>query len=62
MHLITVNRLRGLSRPRNSVVLVNPLGGLSLPWNSVVRLIDCLDMTIAVYCGRKVTSQQVFNT
>ena len=34
------------------LVLVNRLGGLSLPRNSVVRLTDCPDMTIAVYRGR----------
>ena len=36
-------------------VLVNRLGGLSLPRKSVVRLIDCPDMTLAVYHGRKTT-------
>ena len=36
-------------------VLVNRLGGVSLPRNSVVRLIVCPDMTIVVYCGRKAT-------
>ena len=39
-------------------VLVNQLGGLSLPRKSVVRLIDCPDMTVAVYRGRKTTTQQ----
>ena len=34
-------------------VLVNRLGGLSLPSKSLVRLTDCPDMTIDVYCGRK---------
>ena len=37
-------------------VLVNPLGGLSLPRKNVVRLTDCPDMTIVVYCGRKTTT------
>ena len=37
-------------------VLVNHLGHLSLPRKSVVRLIDCPDMAIAVYCGRKTTT------
>ena len=39
-------------------VLVNRLGGLSLPRKSVVRLTDCPDMTLDVYCGRKTTMQQ----
>ena len=39
-------------------VLVNCLGGLSLPRKSVVRLTDHPDMTIAVYHGRKTTTQQ----
>ena len=39
-------------------VLVNGLGGLSLPRKSVVRLTDCSDMTLDVYCGRKTTTQQ----
>ena len=34
-------------------VLVNCLGGLSLPRKSVVRLIDCSDMTLDVYCDVK---------
>ena len=34
-------------------VLVNRLGGLSLPRNSVVRLTDRPDMTLDVYRGRK---------
>ena len=34
-------------------VLVNRLGGLSLPRQSVVRLTDRPDMTLDVYCGRK---------
>ena len=38
-------------------VLVNRLGGLSLPRKSVVRLTDCPDMTLDVYCGRKTTIQ-----
>ena len=37
-------------------VLVNPLGGLSLPRKSVVRLTDCPDMTLDVYCGCKTTT------
>ena len=39
-------------------VLVNRLRGLSLPRKSVVRLTDRPDMTIDVYRGRKTTSQQ----
>ena len=39
-------------------VLVNRLGGLGLPRKSVVMLIDCPDMTLAVYRGRKTTTQQ----
>ena len=40
-------------------VLVNRLGGLSLPRNSVVRVTDRPDMTLAVYRGRKTTMQQL---
>ena len=39
-------------------VLVNRLGGLSLPRNSVVRLADRPDMILDVYRGRKITMQQ----
>ena len=39
-------------------VLVNRLGGLSLPRESVVRLTDRPDMTLEVYLGRKTTMQQ----
>ena len=39
-------------------VLVSRLGGLSLPRKSVIRLTDCPDMTLDVYCGRKTTIQQ----
>ena len=39
-------------------VLVNRLRGLSLPRKSVVRLTDRPDMTIDVYRGRKITKQQ----
>ena len=39
-------------------VLVNFLGGISLPRKSVVRLTDRPDMTVDVYCGRKITMQQ----
>ena len=39
-------------------VLANPLGGLSLPRKSVVRLTDRPDMTLDVYRGRKITTQQ----
>ena len=39
-------------------VLVNRLGGLSLPRNSVVRLTGRPDMTLDVYRGRKTTTQQ----
>ena len=39
-------------------VLVNRLGGLSLPRNSVVRLTDRPDITLDVYRGRKTTIQQ----
>ena len=38
--------------------LVNRLGGLSLPKKSMVRLTGRLDMTIAVYNGRKTAKQQ----
>ena len=39
-------------------VLVNRLGGLSLPRESVVRLTDRPDMTLDVYRGRKTTIQK----
>ena len=39
-------------------VLVNRLGGLSLPRESVVRVTDRPNMTIDVYRGRKTTIQQ----
>ena len=39
------------------LVLVNRLGGLSLPMNSEVRLTDRPDMTIAIYRGRKPSTQ-----
>ena len=39
-------------------VLVNRLRGLSLPRKSVVRLTDRPDMTLYVYRGRKTTMQQ----
>ena len=39
-------------------VLVNRLGGLSLPSKSVVRLTDRPEMTLDVYRGRKITTQQ----
>ena len=42
----------------HQVLVNNPIGSLSLPRKSVVRLIDCPDMTIAVYCGCKKTTQQ----
>ena len=38
--------------------LVNRLGGLSLPRKSVVRLPNRSDMTLDVYRGRKITTQQ----
>ena len=38
-------------------VLVNRLRGLSLPRKSVVRLTDRPDMTLDVYRGRKTTIQ-----
>ena len=41
-------------------VLVNRLKGLSLPRKSVVRLTDRPDMTLDVYRGRKTTIQQQF--
>ena len=41
-------------------VLVNRLGGLSLPRESAVRLTDRPDMTLDVYRGRKTTTQQPF--
>ena len=37
------------------------LGGLSLPRKSVVRLTDYPDMTLDVYRGRKITTQQQQN-
>ena len=40
-------------------VLVNRLRGLSLPRKSVVRLTDRPDMTLDVYRGRKTTMQQM---
>ena len=40
-------------------VLVKRLGGLSLPRKSVVRLTDRPDMTLDVYRGRKITTQQL---
>ena len=39
-------------------ILVNRLGGLSMPRESVVRLTDRPDMTLDVYHGRKTTIQQ----
>ena len=39
-------------------VLVNRLRGLSLPRKSVVRLTDHPKMTLDVYHGRKTTTQQ----
>ena len=39
-------------------VLVNRLGGLSLSRKSVIRLTDRPDMTLDVYRGRKITTQQ----
>ena len=42
-------------------VLVNRLGGLSLPRNSVVRLTDRPDMTLDVYRGRKTRTQHLTN-
>ena len=42
-------------------VLVNRLRGLSLPRKSVVRLTDRPDMTLDVYRGRKTTIQQYIN-
>ena len=39
-------------------VLVDRLGGLSLPRESVVRLTDRPDMTLDVYRGRKTIMQQ----
>ena len=39
-------------------VQVNRLGGQSLPRKSVVRLTDRLNMTLDVYRGRKITTQQ----
>ena len=43
------------------LVLVNHLG-LSLPRNSVIRSSDHPNMTIAVYCGRKATTQHQKST
>ena len=42
------------------LMLVNRLGGLSLPRNAVVRLTDRLDMTIAVHSGRISTTHNTF--
>ena len=42
------------------LVPVNRLGGLSLPRNSVVRLTDRPNMTLAVYHGHKTTTQYLF--
>ena len=39
-------------------VLINRLGGLSLPRETVVRLTDRLDMTLDVNRERKTTHQQ----
>ena len=43
------------------LVLVNHLG-LSLPRNSVIRSPDHPNVTIAIYCGRKETTQQQKST
>ena len=43
------------------LVLVNHLG-LSLPRNSVIRSADHPNVTIAIYCGRKETTQQQKST
>ena len=43
-------------------VLVNRLGGLSLPRNSVVWLTDCPDMTLDVYRGHKTTTRNNNNS
>ena len=40
-------------------VLVNRLGRLNLSRKSVVRLTDRPDMTSDIYCGRKITTQQI---
>ena len=40
-------------------VMVNCLGGLGLCRKSVVRLTDRPDMTLAVYRGRKTTTQHL---
>ena len=42
--------------------LFSRLGGLSLPRKSVVRITDRPDMTIAVYRGRKTTTQEPVST
>ena len=39
-------------------ILVNRLRGLSLPRKSMVRLTDRPDMTLDIYRGRKTTTQQ----
>ena len=39
------------------LVLLNRLEGVSLPRNSMVRLIDHPDMAVAVYRGRNATKQ-----
>ena len=49
MHEVLVNRLGGLSLPRESVVRLT---------DRVVRLTDRPDMTLDVYHGRKTIIQQ----
>ena len=51
-------RSHGLNTWSGHLVLVNRLGGQSLSRNSVVRLADSPDVTIAVYSGYKITTQQ----
>ena len=41
------------------VLSYSTLRGQSLPRISVFRLTNCPNMTVAVYCGRKTTTQQI---
>ena len=55
---VTTDNLVSYWRKYVHEVLVNRLGGLSLPRKSVARLTDHPDMTLDVYRGRKITTQQ----
>ena len=58
-HLVLVNHLGGLSLPRNTVVRLTLLHSerpkLHTVFLSAIGLTDCLNMTIAVFCGLKAT-------